>query len=76
MAELHHLARLDRQRGRLLRVDRRHELRHAVGDGDAVLVELVLPQEAVHQAPPQLLLRREAAGAGAFMGEDAQEPVA
>ena len=76
VAEVHHLARLDGQCGRLLRGDRGHELGHALGDGDAVLVELVLPQEAIHQAPAQFLLGRESAGAAAFMGEDAQEPVA
>ena len=44
------------------RLDLRHERLDAIGDGDAVLVELVLPQEAVHQRALQLHLGREAPG--------------
>jgi hypothetical protein len=73
--QLHHLARLDRElrdaRGR----DLRHQRLDAVGDGNAILVELVLPKEAVHQRPLQLHLGREAHGARALSREGANDLV-
>ena len=75
MSKLHRLARLDGERRDARGLDLRHERPDAVGDSDAVLVELVLPQEAVHQRAPQLHLGREAPSARAFMGEGANDLV-
>lgn len=33
----------------------------ALGDGNAILIELILPQEAVHERAPKLLLRARSA---------------
>jgi hypothetical protein len=73
MPQLHGLARLDRQRRDAIGRDLRHQRTDAVGDGNAVLVELVLPQQAVHQRALQLHLGRETPGAGALMREGANE---
>jgi len=59
VTQLHHLARLDGQLGRARGRDRRHQRLDAIGDRDAVLVKLVLPEEAVHQRALQLELGRE-----------------
>ena len=67
--QLHHLARLEGECRDPLRVDLGHQRLDALGDGDAVLVELVLPQEAVHQRPLQRHFRREAPGLRALMRE-------
>ena len=58
MAQLHRCARLDGERSDLLGIDLRHERADALGDGDAVLVELVLPEHAGEDAAPQRLLGR------------------
>ena len=75
MPELHLLARLDGERRHALGRDLRHQRLDALGDGDAVLVELVFPQEAVHQRALQLHLRREALCPRTLMGEGADDLV-
>jgi len=59
MPQLHDLACLDGECGDAIGRDPRHQRLDAVGNRDSVLVELVLPQQAVHQRAPQLHLRRE-----------------
>ena len=75
VAQLHVLARGYRERGDALGLDARHELLDAVGDGNAVLVELILPEEAVHQRALQLVGGRERLGRRAFPREYALELV-
>src|SRR5215472_909828 len=75
MPQLHHLARLDGECRDPLGVDLRHQRLDAVGDGDAVLIELILPEEAVHQRALQLHLGRETLAACALMGESANDLV-
>src|SRR5260370_9097370 len=75
MPNLHDLACIDGQRRHARGRNLRHQRLDALGDGDAVLVELVLPQEAVHQRALQLQLGRETLGPGALMGEGANDLV-
>jgi hypothetical protein len=75
VTQLHHLARLDGKRGDPRRWHLRHQRLDALGDGDAVLVKLVLPQKAVHERALQLHLGREAPAARALMGESAHDLV-
>ncbi len=75
MPQLHHLAGLDGERGRARGLDRRDQRLDAVGDGNAVLVELVLPEEAVHQRALERHFGREALAARALMGEGANDLV-
>ncbi len=51
----------------LFRFDLRHERANALGDGDAILIELVFPEHRVHQRAAELLLRCEGAAFGALM---------
>src|SRR5260370_40464764 len=75
MLKVGDLARVEGERGHARRVNLRRQRLDALGDGDAVLVELVLPQEAVHQRALQLHLGRETLGPGALMGEGANDLV-
>src|SRR5579862_2686139 len=75
MPQLHHLAGLDGERGRARGLDLRDQRLDAVGDGNAVLVELVLPEEAVHQRALERHFGREALAARALMGKGANDLV-
>src|SRR5262249_34443900 len=75
MPQLHLLAGLDRKRRDAFGIDLRHEHLDALGDGDAILVELILPEETVHQRALQLHLGREALAPRALVRECANELV-
>jgi hypothetical protein len=75
MPKLHHLARLDGERRDARGLDLRHQRLDALGDRNAVLVELVLPQEAVHQRALQRHFGCEALSPRALEGESANDLV-
>ena len=66
---------VDGERGDTLRSDLLDQRFDALGDRNAVLVELVLPEEAVHQGALQRHLGREALRPATLMGEDASDLV-
>ncbi|HVO81942.1 MAG TPA: hypothetical protein VMT28_14495 [Terriglobales bacterium] len=67
MAQLHRLARLNRQDRDLFGRNLGNELGDASGDLDSVLVELRLPKQAGQHRAPELQLGREMAGGGALV---------
>jgi hypothetical protein len=75
MPKLHPLARIDDERRHARGLDLRHQRLDALGDGDTILVELVFPQQAVHERALQLHLGRETLGPGALMREGANDLV-
>ncbi len=73
VTELHRGARLDGECCDLLGIDPGYEFADAACDGDAVLVELVLPEHAGQDGAPQCLLRRDDGRACAFVSARARE---
>ena len=73
MTQLHRGASLDGEGGDLFGVNLGDELADAACDGDAVLVELALPEHAGEDRAPQGLLGSEDGRGCAFVGARARE---
>ena len=67
MTQLHLLARLNGERGNLRGFDARNQRSDAIGNGHAILVELVLPQHVGQHGAPQLRFRADLRSGRALM---------